>query len=630
MTLQELAPAGADPLTGLATRAAVRPRLEAALEDGGPAGVVVLDLDRFKDINDVFGDDAGDAVLRAVAERLRAALPAGEPPARSGGDQFVVICPAVDGERGALEVAERLRAVLAAPILHGDRALAVAASVGVALADDPGRSADAALRDAHIALRRAKDAGGGRCELFDVRMRDRIVRRVALEHDLRDAVARGALAVEYQPLARTGGDGGLAGVEALLRWDHPRLGRVAPATLVAVAERAGLTAALADHLLGAAARRLAAWEAVGTVWIALPGAQLRRRELPDVVAAVLAVAGAPAERLGLELAERGVDDDQRSAVAVLRRLKALGVRLALDDFGGGRSSLDDLRSLPIDEVHVAASFVADLGTRPADRHILGTIVHMATGLGVTVTAKGVETADQAHWVAELGCAAFQGHHVAPAGPAAAIEALLAAPVAPASAESPADTVSLGTAAQALGVSTSTLRRWADAGRIAAVRTEGGHRRFAVAEVQRLTGAAAARAGATPRPTPLPEEPLPALAAVLERDGAVLTAAAARAIYVAERPGWLATPDAEPYLERWVRVAASAARDGRYSRALGATETLMEHARYAGVSLLERQLLLERCGELVLRRLQAAAAPRAELIGTRRLFAHLRQLLAQDC
>jgi excisionase family DNA binding protein len=280
---------------------------------------------------------------------------------------------------------------------------------------------------------------------------------------------------------------------------------------------------------------------------------------------------------------------------------------------------------------------------------------MADGLGLEVVAEGVETLEQARWVRALGCDAAQGYLFAPPAPAGALEPLLrrglplgrlstvwdARPIsvpeaeaeaeAEAGAEQSADeqTVPLGEAADALGISTSTLRRWADCGRIRAVRTAGGHRRFPVSELQRLKSAPALLAPPALRPTPLPSAPLVGLGALLVQEGRPIAGTAARAIYDRGRTGWLSSADAEPHLERWARETAAACQGGEYDLAIDAMRGLMRQARYAGASLLERQLFVERCGELVLHRLQERSADRPQLVGARRLFARLRQALAQD-
>jgi diguanylate cyclase (GGDEF)-like protein/excisionase family DNA binding protein len=651
-----------DPLTGLPNRTLLGRRLDEALADHTDVAVLFLDLDRFKDINDTFGHQAGDELLRRVAERLLGAIDADADAdatlARFGGDEFVVVCRDVGGERGAIAIAERLLAALAAPISHRDRQRFVTASIGIVVPDDPHQGPGALLRDADVAMYRAKDAGGDRYALFDRAMRDRILQRVELEHDLRQALERDEFVLEFQPLVGLA-EPTIVGAEALVRWEHPRLGLMAPAAFVGVAEETGLIVELGRWVLTEACRRLARWSAepaidLPYVSVNLSGRQLAEPDLPEVVAKALRQTGAPADRLVLEVTESVLIGDSASPAAVLQRLKEIGVQLMLDDFGTGYSSLNYVKRFPIDGLKVDRSFVAGITEGPEDRHILAAIVQMAKGLRVQVVAEGVETLEQARWVRALGCDVAQGYLFAPPAPAAALEPLLRqglplsrlAPVwagappcdpAPADPAEPQDTehaadeqtVPLGEAADALGISTSTLRRWADNGRVRAIRTTGGHRRFPVAELQRLKSSTARLSPPALRPTPLPTGPLVGLGALLRQDGPSIAGAAARAIYDGARTGWLSSAEAEPHLERWTRATAAACGGAEYELAVEAGRGLMRQARYAGASLLERQLFVERCGELVLHRLQQRSADRPQLVGARRLFARLRQALAQD-
>ncbi|MCW3003260.1 MAG: hypothetical protein JWQ20_2558 [Conexibacter sp.] len=647
-----------DPLTGLPNRTLLSHRLDEALGDPSPTAVLFLDVDRFKDVNDTFGHQAGDQLLHRLAERLRGVVGTGDTLARFGGDEFVVVCRDVEGERGAIVIAERLLAALATPVDQGGRRHFVTASIGVVVPDGPHQSPDGVLGDADVAMFRAKDAGGGCYALFDRAMRDRIVQRVELEHDLRHALQRDELVLEFQPLVSLD-EPRIVGAEALVRWEHPRLGLLAPGAFVGVAEESGLIVELGRWVLFEACRRLARWSSdpgidLPYVSVNLSGRQLADPDLPEVVADVLRATGAPSDRLVLEVTESVLIGEASSPTAVLQRLKALGLRLMLDDFGTGYSSLNYIKRFPIDGLKVDRSFVAGIADGPEDRHILAAIVQMAEGLGLEVVAEGVETVEQARWVRALGCDVAQGYLFAPPAPAGVLEPLLRQGLSPArlsavwsgappacaadaqpdgeeDADASADgqTVPLGQAADALGISTSTLRRWADSGRIRAVRTAGGHRRFPVSELQRLKSASTMIASPALRLTPMPGAPLAAVAAVLAGEGQAIAATAARAVYDGPRTGWLAGAEAEAHLARWAATTAAACETGDFDLALDAMRGLMSQARYAGASLLERQLFPERCGELVLHRLQERSAERSELVSARRLFARLRQTLAQD-
>jgi diguanylate cyclase (GGDEF)-like protein/excisionase family DNA binding protein len=649
-----------DPLTGLPNRTLLLRQLRAMLAEAAGAAVLFVGVDRFKDINDTLGHQAGDELLRRLAERLQGAVAAEDVLARFGGDEFVVVCRGVTDERGAIAAAERVLAAVCAPVELRERPRFVTASIGVVVPSGPHEGVDELLRDADVAMHQAKGAGGGRFALFDQAMRERIIQRVQLEHDLREALRREEFVLEYQPVVALDAPR-ILGVEALVRWEHPRLGLMAPAAFVAIAEETGLIVELGRWVLGEACRQLARWASdpaidLPSVSVNLSGRQVAEPDLPEVVADALRRTGAPADRLVLEVTESVLMSEAASPAAVLQRLKALGIRLVLDDFGTGYSSLNYVKRFPIDALKVDRSFVAGIAEGPEDRHILAAIVSMAAGLRLEVVAEGVETLDQARWVRELGCDAAQGYLFAAPAPASALEALLrrglplarlsavwdAAPIAergasPAGGASPdgehaADeqTVPLGEAAEALGLSTSTLRRWADSGRIRAVRTAGGHRRFPVSELQRLKSAPALLAPPALRLTPLPSAPLIAVHALLAQDGGPIAGAAARLIYDdGTRTGWLSSADAEPHLERWARETAAACQAGDYDAAIDAMRALMRQGRYAGASLVERELFAERCGDLVLHRLQERSVERAQLVGARRLFVRLRQELARE-
>lgn len=642
-----------DPLTGLPARADLARRLQRALVEDDGVAVLIVDVDRFKDINDTLGHAAGDRLLQRVVARLMDVVGPEDTLARFAADEFVVLCRAVRGELGVIAVAERLLDAFRAPLAHDDREVFLTASVGAVVGNGSYHDAEAMLRDADLALHAAKEAGGARYVLFDSAMRRRVVERVRLEHDLRGALERDELFLEYQPLVALG-DRRIGSVEALLRWEHPRLGLVSPSVFVPIAEERGLIVEFGRWVLTEACRQLARWLAdptldVPDVSINISGRQLADPHLPDMVAEVLRRTGVPPERVVLELTETVLIGETTSPTAVLQRLKALGVRLVLDDFGTGYSSLNYLKLLPIDGLKVDRSFIAGITDGEEDRHILRAIVQLADALSLPVTAEGVETLEQAGWVRSLGCRHIQGYLFAAPGPAPALEtllrqglpreweaALMAAdtpqtPAAAVASERAADeqTVPLGEAAEALGVSTSTLRRWSDSGRIRAIRTSGGHRRFPVGEIQRLRAASSLFSPPIVRLTPLPEGPLSAVARLLAEDGRAVVEAAGRAVYERTRGGWLAGAEGESHLLRWLTATAQASESAEYALAVEATRVLMRQARYAGATLLERQLFVERCGDLILGRLQQVGADRAEVLGTRRLFARLRQALAED-
>jgi diguanylate cyclase (GGDEF)-like protein/excisionase family DNA binding protein len=656
-----------DPLTGLPNRTLfvdrVHHELTLAARAGGRVGVLFLGLDRFKVVNDSLGHHRGDELLSELARRLEPLVGAGNTLARLAGDEFAVLCGDLPGERGAIEVAQRLLDALAAPVVIEDRPVSSSASIGIAVSDGRRHSAEALVRDAGAAMYRAKERGGGRYELFDPAMRRRMTARLQLEDDLRRALDQKQLELFYQPLVSLD-ERRIVGVEALVRWRHPTQGIVLPGAFVPVAEESGLIVPLGRWVLGEACRQLARWTAdpgidLPYLSVNLSGRQLAEPGLAEEIGEILRQTGVPPERLALELTESVLMEESDSPTAVLQDLKDLGVQLMLDDFGTGYSSLNHVKRFPISAIKVDRSFIAGVAEEASDRHILRAIVNMAAALEVSVIAEGVESAAQARWLRHLGIVLAQGYALGRPAPAVVVEALLrdglpldrlasafellepgadsepAAPVTvPRGGQSasepspPADaTITLGEAAEALGISTSSLRRWADNGRILALRTAGGHRRFPAAEIRRLTAQAAVSNPHKVRPVALPVEPLPAVAALLGSAAAQLAASGARAIY-GGHPGWFASDAGREQLRRWAFTLAAALRSAHYDAALDATRRLSVQAEYAGASLLERHTFLERYGELAVRELREHKAPQAELVGARRVFTRLRQTLLE--
>jgi diguanylate cyclase (GGDEF)-like protein/excisionase family DNA binding protein len=646
-----------DPLTGLPNRTLFVDRVHHALalaaRDGGSAAVLGLDLDRFKLVNDRLGHDRGDELLAEIAARLAAQLAPGDTLARLGTDEFAVLCEGLPGERGAIEVAQRLLDALAAPVVIGDDPVSVNASLGIAVSDGHSHSAEALVRDADVAMVRAKDLGGARYELFDEGVRRRMVERLTLEDDLRQALERDELELYYQPLVDLD-EHRIVAVEALVRWRHPRQGVVLPGAFMTVAEESGLIVPLGRWVLREACRQLARWTADAAIdlpclTVNLSGRQLAEASLPDELAAILRQTGVPPERLGLELTESVLMQGSASPTAVLQDLKGLGVRLMLDDFGTGYSSLNHVKRFPIEAIKIDREFTTGVAEDEGDRHILRAIVSMASAMEVAVIAEGVETREQARWLRHLGIKLVQGYAFGRPAPADTTEALLrdglplerlalafrpiedaedAAPAetrglaAPAAAPGGA-TVTLGEAAVACGVSASTVRRWADTGRIAVVRTSGGHRRFPVAELRRLNGEQATRP--TVRAVALPADALPALGELLASSAGELSAAVTRGLYDSSAQGWFDSVPGRQQLGLWSVALSAAAHGTDYDAALDATRRLVTQADLAGASLLERHTFFERYGEAAVRALQGGGAARAELVGARRVFARLRQV-----
>jgi diguanylate cyclase (GGDEF)-like protein/PAS domain S-box-containing protein len=430
-----------DSLTGLANRALFENRVRHALAraDRVAQGVAVLflDLDNFKTINDSLGHAAGDHVLGEVAARLQGCLRAGDTAARLGGDEFAVLfedglpADASEGEAAALEVVTRLLAALRAPLSLAGHQLAPHGSVGVALRERRGQTADELLRNADVAMYAAKGSGKDRAAVFAPAMRETALRRLELEADLHQALERGEFQVYYQPIfdlrQRRVGE-----VEALLRWHHPVFGTVSPAHFIPLAEETGLIIPLGRWVLREACRQAREWQRRHPIrpplvmGVNLSARQFRDAGLVPEVAAILAETGLAAETLKLEVTESVMMDDVDRAMATLDVLKALGVRLAIDDFGTGYSSLSYLRRLPVDTVKLDRSFIERLGRDAQDTALVQGVVTLAQTLQLGLTAEGVETADQLAHLHALGCDRGQGYYFARPLPPAQLEALLAA------------------------------------------------------------------------------------------------------------------------------------------------------------------------------------------------------------
>jgi diguanylate cyclase (GGDEF)-like protein/PAS domain S-box-containing protein len=411
-----------DPLTGLPNRALLQDRLGQAIarldRSARAVAVLLLDLDRFKVVNDSLGHAAGDRILEAVAERLLQTVRPGDTVARLGGDEFVLVCDHINGELDAVGLADRVADGFNHPFHVGDHAFRVSASIGIAMATDPSADPAVLLRDADAVMYRAKARGGGCWEIFDADLRERVVERLRVETDLRRALEADEVALYFQPVVELS-NGEVVGAEGLARWEHPDRGTVMPSEFITVAEESGLIVALGEHMLMEGCRQLARWSAEGggrprNLAVNVSARQLVQGDLVATVRTALAETGADPTRLCLEITETALMGDVAAAGRVLRRLHELGVQLWVDDFGTGYSSLIYLRRLPLDGLKVDRSFVAGLSTEEEDRVIVSGIVNLAHNLGLVALAEGVETPAQAAWLRALGCDLAQGFLWSPA------------------------------------------------------------------------------------------------------------------------------------------------------------------------------------------------------------------------
>jgi diguanylate cyclase (GGDEF)-like protein len=403
-----------DPLTSLANRARFTEQVRHALaRRQSLVAALFIDLDDFKTVNDSLGHKAGDELLVAVAERLRACLRAHDTPARLGGDEFAVLIEDAGGMELVIEIADRVLDALTEPFAIADAELVVRASIGVATSREGVRSAEDLVRNADLAMYRAKSQGKGCVELFQPEMHARAVERHELKSELEHAVEQDQFVVYFQPVVDLEG-GQIAGVEALVRWQHPRLGLVAPDAFIPLAEEAGLIDEIGRCVLAKACERLAAWRTTGIVGeefrLSL-NLSVREFKAPDVVEILRATAegaGVPTSAITLEITESALGEDLEAGVERMRLIKAAGFRLALDDFGTGYSSLGHLRRFPIDVLKIAKPFVDHVAERTEDADFLRSILDLARTLSLEVIVEGVETPEQAQILLGLGVSRVQG------------------------------------------------------------------------------------------------------------------------------------------------------------------------------------------------------------------------------
>lgn len=406
-----------DQLTGLPNRTTFRDRLDhdvqLSLRRNESLGVMFIDLDGFKLINDTLGHDVGDEVLVVVAERLRAVLRGSDTPARLGGDEFAALLPSVSSEAEALQVANKLVASLEQPILARGHTLQLGASIGAALFPEHGRLGDEVLRHADLAMYHAKENGGRRACIYSHALGKRAEERLALESDLQKALQRDEFLLHFQPQVMLGSNE-LLGVEALLRWQHPTLGLLPPEHFVALAQRCGSAVTLTGKALELALGQLRTWDLGGMyvprISVNVPISEIRSDFL-TVVEAALARHGIEARRLELTIPEFTLATQSADSIRVLAHLRASGISIAADDFGVGASSLAQLHRLPIDCLRIDRGFIQLIDTSPGDRAIVSAIVAMANALGLRTVAKGIERGTQVDMLQRCGCRMGLGFYI---------------------------------------------------------------------------------------------------------------------------------------------------------------------------------------------------------------------------
>jgi len=414
-----------DSLTGLANRVRLNDRLEEALTQpahGRMIAVHHLDLDRFKAVNDTLGHHAGDTLLKIVASRLREQVRTSDTISRMGGDEFVIVQSAISEPSEATLLAERVIAAIAEPFEIDGHQFAVGTSVGIAVSPGDGNDSATLLTNADLALYRAKEDGRGTFRFFEAGMDEHMQTRRSMERDMRTALPAGQFELYYQPVVNLQ-TSAISGLEALIRWNHPQRGLISPATFIPLAEESGFIIPLGEWVIRQACLTAAKWPEHLHVAVNISASQFRSEGLMQVILGALRASGLKPTRLEIEITETVLLQGKEATLAILHQLRALGVRIAMDDFGIGYSSLTYLQSFPFDKIKIDRSFVKDITENAGSLKIVRAVASLANGMGMTATAEGVETNEQLDRITAEGCTEMQGYLFSRPLPARDIERL---------------------------------------------------------------------------------------------------------------------------------------------------------------------------------------------------------------
>jgi diguanylate cyclase (GGDEF)-like protein len=420
-----------DMLTGLPNRLLLRDRLSVAMAHAQRRrqhlALMFLDLDHFKLINDTLGHSAGDRLLQDLAQRLSGCIRQDDTVARVGGDEFTLLFPGLGRGLDAVRMAQKVLKSIAQPFLLDGQELHVTASVGIAIYPEDGKDAESLMSNADGAMYRAKDLGRNNYQLWTSGMNSRALERMALEGRLRRALERDEFVLHYQPILDLA-TGAIVGLEALVRWQHPERGLVGPDTFIPVAEDCRLIIPIGEWVLGEACRQLRCWHDEGftglRIAVNLSARQFQQHDLAETVEAALRDATLPADRLELEITESVAMQSAEWTAGVLRALQRMGVRISIDDFGTGQSSLSYLKHFPLTTLKIDRAFVKDIRVNPDGEAIVRAVIALAHVLKLRVVAEGVETAEQISFLREVGCEEVQGYFYSRPLPAEEIRGVL--------------------------------------------------------------------------------------------------------------------------------------------------------------------------------------------------------------